>query len=116
MSIGRMVRAVPSIWMRAEASGRVSGQPKQRPYTQRVSVTELVAGAIGSMLVALGGASILAWSLRRRASDRLPLYFGIWCCLYGVRLLALQPFVRTAFGGSARPWQYASVFITYAIN
>jgi hypothetical protein len=68
------------------------------------------------MLVALGGASILAWSLRRRASDRLPLYFGIWCCLYGVRLLALQPFVWTAFGGSARPWQYASVFITYAIN
>lgn len=68
------------------------------------------------MLVALGGASILAWSLRPRSSERLPLYLGIWCCLYGVRLLALQPFVRAAFGGSARPWIYASGFITYAIN
>jgi len=68
------------------------------------------------MLVALGGVSILAWILRRRSSDRLPWYFGIWCCLYGVRLLALQPFMRAALGGSARSWSFASVFITYAIN
>jgi phosphoserine phosphatase RsbU/P len=81
-----------------------------------VSVTELIAGAIGSMQVALGGASILAWGLRRRSTDHLPLYLGIWCCLYGLRLLALQPFLRAAFGGPPRLWSYASVFITYAIN
>src|SRR5262245_9311105 len=81
-----------------------------------MSVTELVAGGIGFMLVALGGGSILAWNLRRQSSDRLALYFGLWCCLYGVRLLVLQSFVRAAFGGVVRPWNYASVFITYAIN
>jgi len=68
------------------------------------------------MLVALGGASIFAWTIRRRSSNRLPLYLGIWCCLYGVRLLALQSSVRSAFGGSVRTWIDASVFITYAIN
>lgn len=81
-----------------------------------MTVTELVGGAIGWTVVALGGASIFAWTLRRRSSDRLPLYFGIWCCLYGIRLLALQSSVRAALGGPVRAWIYASVFITYAIN
>jgi hypothetical protein len=66
-----------------------------------MSVTELVDGAIGSTLVALGGASIVAWSLRRKSSDHLLLFFGIWCCLYGIRLVALQSFVRTTVGGAA---------------
>jgi phosphoserine phosphatase RsbU/P len=81
-----------------------------------MSVTDLVAIAIGSMLLALGAASIFAWSLRTKTSDRLLLYFGIWCGLYGLRLLALQTSVRAAFGGPARPWIFASVFVTYIIN
>ena len=81
-----------------------------------MSVTDLVAIAIGSMLLALGAASIFAWSLRTKTSDRLLLYFGIWCGLYGLRLLALQTSVRAAFGGPARAWIFASVFVTYIIN
>jgi sigma-B regulation protein RsbU (phosphoserine phosphatase) len=81
-----------------------------------MSVTDLIAIAIGSMLLALGVASIFAWSLRRKTSDRLLLYFGIWCGLYGLRLLALQTSVRAAFGGSTRTWMFASAFITYIIN
>ena len=67
-----------------------------------VSVTDLVAVAIGSMLLALGTAAVLAWGVRTKASDRLLLYFGIWCGLYGLRLLALQTTVRMAFGGPLR--------------
>jgi sigma-B regulation protein RsbU (phosphoserine phosphatase) len=81
-----------------------------------MSVTDLVAVAIGSMLLALGTAAIFAWGVRTKASDRLLLYFGIWCGLYGLRLLALQTTVRMAFGGPLRAWIYTSVFVTYIIN
>ena len=81
-----------------------------------MSITDLIAIAIGSMLLALGAASIFAWSLPTKTSGRLLLYFGIWCGLYGLRLLALQTFVRAAFGGSARTWIFTSVFVTYIIN
>jgi phosphoserine phosphatase RsbU/P len=81
-----------------------------------MSVTDLVAVAIGSMLLALGAASIFARGVRTKAPDHLLLYFGIWCGLYGLRLLALQTTVRMAFGGPARAWIYTSVFVTYIIN
>jgi hypothetical protein len=42
-----------------------------------MSLTELVAIAIGCMLMALGFASVVAWPLRRRAAERLLLLFGI---------------------------------------
>jgi phosphoserine phosphatase RsbU/P len=80
-----------------------------------MSVTELVGGAIGCTLLALGGTSLMAWGLRRRPTDRSLVYFGSWCCLYGVRLVAEQPFVR-ALGGSDRAWGFFLAFVTYAIN
>jgi sigma-B regulation protein RsbU (phosphoserine phosphatase) len=81
-----------------------------------MSATELIVAAIGSTLMTLGVASIVAWSLRRQSSDRMLLFFGMWCCLYGTRLIGLQSFVRTVLGGSPRSWGFLTVFITYAIN
>jgi len=81
-----------------------------------MSFTELIGGGIGCTLVVLGAASIVAWTLRRRSSDRLMLFFGIWCCLYGARLLGQQTFVQTAVGGSPEVWKYFIAFITYTIN
>ena len=81
-----------------------------------VSVTELIGGAIGCTLLALGGTSLAAWSLRRRPADRALVYFGAWLCLYGGRLVAEQPFVRTTLGGSDQTWRYFLAFVTYAIN
>lgn len=81
-----------------------------------MSVIELVGGAIGCTLLALGCASIVAWNLRRRSSDRLLLYFGIWCCLYGIRLFGQQSFIRTTIGGAPQLWTYLIVFVTYTIN
>jgi hypothetical protein len=81
-----------------------------------MSVTELVSGAIGCTVLALGAASTVAWGLRRRSADRLLLYFGIWCCLYGVRLMAQQSYVRVAIGGPPQVWNHLITSITYAIN
>ena len=81
-----------------------------------MALTELSGFAIGCMLLALGGTSIGAWSIRRRHAERLLLLFGIWCVLYGIRLVALQPVVRDSLGGSSRDWAYVIAFITYGIN
>jgi len=58
----------------------------------------------------------VASSLRRRTVDRSLLFFGLWCCLYGLRLVADQAFVRTTIGGSTEVWRYFIAFVTYAIN
>ncbi|PYR03255.1 MAG: hypothetical protein DMF97_02410 [Acidobacteria bacterium] len=81
-----------------------------------MSLTELIGIAIGCMLMALGFGSIAAWLLRRRAAERLLLLFGIWCLMYGLRLVALQPPVHGSIGGSHRTWDYIIAFVTYVIN
>jgi sigma-B regulation protein RsbU (phosphoserine phosphatase) len=81
-----------------------------------MSVTELLGGAIGTTLLGLGGASVIAWSMRRRAPERVLLYFGLWCSLYGARLIAEQSSIVDVIGGSMRTWSYWRVFATYAIN
>jgi sigma-B regulation protein RsbU (phosphoserine phosphatase) len=81
-----------------------------------MSVTELIGAAVGSTLLTLGIASSVAWSLRRQSSDRILLFFGIWCSLYGIRLIGLQSFVRAVLGGSPRSWGFLTVLVTYAIN
>ena len=68
------------------------------------------------MLFALGAGAILAWVLRRRSAERLLLVFGIWCVLYGLRLVLQQTSVRASLGGLPLRWSYTNAFITYAIN
>jgi phosphoserine phosphatase RsbU/P len=81
-----------------------------------VAINELLGLAIGCMLFALGVGAISAWLLRRRSAERLLLVFGVWCVLYGVRLILEQPAVQTSLGGSHTMWAYTRAFITYAIN
>jgi hypothetical protein len=81
-----------------------------------VSLTELIGLAIGCTLMAIGLTSIGAWALRRRATARLLFVFGIWCLLYGVRLLAREPAVQLAIGGAHGTWSSLIAFITYGIN
>jgi phosphoserine phosphatase RsbU/P len=79
-------------------------------------VRELIGGAIGCTLFVLGAASLVAWALRRRSSDRLMLLFALWSCAYGMRLIAEQTFIREAIGGSDLRWDYLTAVITYSIN
>jgi hypothetical protein len=78
--------------------------------------TELIGGAIGSALLGLGGAAVIAWALHPRRPERVLFFFGMWCSLYGARLIVEQPAIVEAIGGSARFWSYVRAFITYAIN
>ena len=44
------------------------------------------------------------------------LLFGLWCSLYGARLLGEQRPIVTAIGGSPQLWKYFRTFVTYIIN
>ena len=81
-----------------------------------MSVSELVGIAIGCMLVALGLAQMSALALHRPTSRRLPVAFGLFCLLYGTRLLAQQAVVRATIGGTPAAWGYVIAVATYVIN
>ena len=78
--------------------------------------TELLAAAISSMLLGLGIAATGAWALDRGRPDRTLVLFGLWCGLYGARLILEQPALPPLVGLAARTADYAVAFITYTIN
>jgi len=77
---------------------------------------ELAAVLIGVTLLALGVVSTVAATLRPRRGSTTLLMFGLWCGLYGARLLALQPAVRAAVGGAPGQWARFVTVVTYTIN
>src|SRR5215510_4392272 len=81
-----------------------------------MSREELAAIAIGITLLSLGGVSIAAATLRLRRSSTTLVTFGLWCAMYGARLLAGQPGVRTAIGGAPTHWRTFAAIVTYTIN
>jgi phosphoserine phosphatase RsbU/P len=81
-----------------------------------MSREELAAVAIGITLLALGSVSTSAATLRLRQSSMTLMTFGLWCAMYGARLLALQPAVRNALGGTPHYWRLFEAIVTYTIN
>jgi phosphoserine phosphatase RsbU/P len=90
--------------------------PSDSRYTRPVSGTELLGGAIGIAMFAVGLASIVAWAVHGRRPDRTLLFFGLWCGLYGARLVFDQPAIVAILGGSERVAEYVRAFATYVIN
>jgi sigma-B regulation protein RsbU (phosphoserine phosphatase) len=78
--------------------------------------TELVAICIAVTLIVIGSVSIAAWTLRPRRDELAPLLFGVWCAMYGVRMMGIQDAVQMIVGGTPAAWKYLSTTITYAIN
>ena len=83
---------------------------------KRVSGVQFAGICIGIILVGVGALAILTWALRGWRNATILLSLGAWCGLYGLRLLAFQPPVRSALGGGATAWHYFLQFATYAIN
>lgn len=81
-----------------------------------MSGSELLGGAIGTTLLALGVASIVAWALHRGTPDKTLMFFGAWCGLYGARLIADQPAIVAALRVSERSAEYFQALVTYVIN
>ena len=77
---------------------------------------ELAGVFIGVTLLVLGVAATVAATLRLRRGATTLLMFGLWCALYGARLLALQPPVRGAIRGSPHQWAQFVALVTYTIN
>src|SRR4029450_2709386 len=77
---------------------------------------ELAAIFIGITFLVLGLASLIADGLRQRRGTGTLLTFGCWCGLYGARLLASQPTIRTAVGGDPTRWMQFVAIVTYTIN
>src|SRR5262245_38465308 len=78
---------------------------------------ELAAICVGVTFLVLGLASLIADGLRtRRRRVGALLTFGIWCGLYGARLLALEPTLRTVMVGSPHRWLQFVAIVTYTIN
>ena len=81
-----------------------------------MSREELAAIAIGITLLSLGSISSAAATLRLRRSSTTLVTFGLWCAMYGARLLAGQPGVRSALGGAPSHWRAFAAIVTYTIN
>jgi hypothetical protein len=77
---------------------------------------ELAAVAIGMTLLAVGSLSIGAATLRLHRSSMTLVTFGLWCAMYGARLLSGRSAVRTTLGGTLPEWQMFGATITYTIN
>jgi phosphoserine phosphatase RsbU/P len=72
-----------------------------------------IAAAVALLSVAL--AAIGLFFFRRRTHELTLIYFGMFCILYAVRLLALRPSFRSLFDESRAFWGYVDWAITCSI-
>lgn len=77
---------------------------------------ELVVTLAGGTFLALGSMSAFTAILRLRQGATTLVAFGLFCVLYGVRLLATQDAVRAAVGMTAIQGVWVTAWVTYAIN
>src|SRR5262249_49758025 len=76
---------------------------------------DLVHIVIGALLFALGCAALALSAFRQKIKDRSIFYFGIFCGLYGFRLLGNARLIHTSVNISPLFWNYLDAFITYLI-
>src|SRR5262245_6935657 len=81
-----------------------------------MTLVELAGVFIGITFLVLGLVSLIAEGLRMHRGAGTLLTFGCWCGLYGARLLASQPAIRTAIGGDPGRWMQFVAIVTYTIN
>ena len=72
-----------------------------------------IAAAVALLSIAL--AAIALFCFRRGTRDLTLLYFGLFCILYAVRLLALLSSFRSLFNESQMFWNYVNWVITCTI-
>jgi phosphoserine phosphatase RsbU/P len=75
--------------------------------------TELVEAIIASLIIAMSAIAVAFAVVRRPSLDRTALWFGMFGCLYGVRLAGQSEFVQPLI--SEVHWRYLDAFINYAI-
>ena len=82
----------------------------------RPELLEDIAGiGIGAFLLAFGFAAVALAASRREQWNRSLLFFGIFCGLYGLRLIGNADLLHFAVGLPRSFWSYQDAFITYLI-
>ena len=82
---------------------------------QVASPGDLADAIAGALFIAIGLlAAMVALSARPRR-EPMALWFGVFCLLYGVRLLTKSPSVRALTSVPVEAFDYLEAFITYAI-
>jgi len=76
---------------------------------------ELANIAAAVILLSIALAAMALFFFRRRTHDLTLIYFGLFCILYAVRLLALRPSFRSLFDESRMFWDYVNWVITCTI-
>ena len=75
---------------------------------------DLAEIVIGAFLLALGFVAAIA-ATRREKRNRALLYFGVFCALYGFRLIGNAGLVHLTIGLPPVFWRYQDAFITYLV-
>jgi hypothetical protein len=74
---------------------------------------ELSEAIVAALIIAISLFAFALAALRSERGDRAPVWFGVYGCLYGIRLAAksalIQPLLPEIF------WLYLDAFINYAI-
>jgi hypothetical protein len=73
-----------------------------------------IAAAVALLSIAF--AAIALFFFRRRTRDLTLIFFGLFCILYAVRLLALLPSFRSLFDEARMFWDYVNWVITCTIT
>jgi phosphoserine phosphatase RsbU/P len=76
---------------------------------------EFGSAAVAVVLLSVALAAIALFFFRRTSRDLTLIDFGLFCILYAVRLLTLQPSFRALFSQSQAFWAYLDWFITCTI-
>jgi sigma-B regulation protein RsbU (phosphoserine phosphatase) len=70
---------------------------------------------LGSLIAAIGLGAIAVHIFRRRRRERFLLWFGMFACPYGIRLLTNSSMYHIAFGEPKLAWQFAGAFVDLAL-
>jgi sigma-B regulation protein RsbU (phosphoserine phosphatase) len=70
---------------------------------------------LGAVIAAIGFGAVALHLFRRRRRERFLLWFGLFACPFGVRLLTNTSICRLAFGQPTLAWQFAGAFVDLAL-
>ena len=69
-----------------------------------------ITAAVVFLFLAFAAIALFCFRLEKR--DPTPIYFALFCLLYGVRVLAYIPFFRSLFNESPSSWNYLALVIS----
>jgi phosphoserine phosphatase RsbU/P len=80
-----------------------------------IPASQVSDAVVGVLILAVGLVALAFAAMRLPSRDRALLWFGVFACLYGVRLAGSSELVRASVPLPPLAWSHGGAFITYAI-